>query len=271
MFERYTEKARRIIFFARYEASQFGQPQIETEHMLLGLLREDRALSGKFLRSNATVESIRKQIESHTPIREKISTSVDLPLSSACKRAIAYAAEESERLGDQHIGTEHLVLGLLREEGCFAQRILIERGLDLRKLRDELAKEPATQAPPTEPRATMHGKNPLYTDLTQEAANGELEPVVGRDLEVETVIEVLCRKERRNPMLLGKRGVGKSAIVHALAQRIAEDKVPISLADKHVLALSPEALSAWHPSREKIGELARCWAPLLSRRTLSSL
>jgi ATP-dependent Clp protease ATP-binding subunit ClpC len=127
MFERYTEKARRVIFFARYEASQFGSPYIETEHLLLGLLREDKALTNKFLRSHASVESIRKQIEGHTTIREKVSTSVDLPLSNECKRVLAYAAEEAERLSHKHIGTEHLLLGLLREEKCFAAEILHER------------------------------------------------------------------------------------------------------------------------------------------------
>ena len=92
MFERYTEKARRVIFFARYEASQFGSPYIETEHLLLGLLREDKALANRFLRSHAAVESIRKQIEGHTTIREKVSTSVDLPLSHECTRVLAYGA-----------------------------------------------------------------------------------------------------------------------------------------------------------------------------------
>ena len=120
MFERYTEKARRVIFFARYESSQFGSPYIETEHLLLGLLREDKALTNRFLRSDGPLESIRKQIEAHTTIREKISTSVDLPLSNECKRVLAYAAEEAERLAHRHIGTEHLLLGLLREEKCFA-------------------------------------------------------------------------------------------------------------------------------------------------------
>ena len=98
MFERYTEKARRVILFARYEASQFGSPYIESEHLLLGLLREDKALSNRFLRSQVPLESIRKQIEEHTPMREKVSTSVDLPLSNECKRVLAYAAEEAERL-----------------------------------------------------------------------------------------------------------------------------------------------------------------------------
>src|SRR3981081_4704644 len=128
MFERYTEKASRVIFFARYEASQFGSPYIESEHMLLGLLREDKALSRRFLRSNELAESIRKQIEEHTPLREKTSTSIDLPLSNECKRVLAYAAEEAERLRHGHIGTEHLLLGLLREEKCFAAEILHERG-----------------------------------------------------------------------------------------------------------------------------------------------
>jgi ATP-dependent Clp protease ATP-binding subunit ClpC len=98
MFERYTEKARRVIFFARYEASQFGSPYIETEHILLGVLREDKALTNRFLRSLAPVESIRKQIEAHTIVREKTSTSVDLPLSNEGKRVLAYAAEEAEGL-----------------------------------------------------------------------------------------------------------------------------------------------------------------------------
>jgi hypothetical protein len=138
MFERYTEKARRVIFFARYEASQFGSPYIETEHLLLGLLREDTALSRRFFRSDAPVASIRKQIEEHTTIREKVSTSVDLPLSNECKRVLAYAAEEAERLSHKHIGTEHLLLGLLREENFFAAEILQEHGLRLPAVREEL-------------------------------------------------------------------------------------------------------------------------------------
>src|ERR1035437_5246363 len=142
MFERYTEKARRVIFFARYEASQFGSPYIETEHLLLGLLREDKALTNRFLRSHASVDSIRKQIEGHTTIREKVSTSVDLPLSDESKRVLAYAAEEAERLNHKHIGTEHLLLGLLREEKCFAAKLLKERDVRPDWVREELAKNP---------------------------------------------------------------------------------------------------------------------------------
>src|SRR5438034_8671846 len=147
MFERYTEKARRVIFFARYEASQFGSPYIETEHLLLGLLREDKALTNRFLRSHASVESIRKQIEGHTTIHEKIPTSVDLPLSNECKRVLAYAAEEAKRLRHKHIGTEHLLLGLLREEKCFTAEILYERGLRLSTIREELASGSQGESP----------------------------------------------------------------------------------------------------------------------------
>ena len=141
MFERYTEKARRVIFFARYEASQFGSPNIETEHLLLGLVREDKALTSRFLRSrHSAVESIRRQVEGHTTIRESVSTSVDLPLSDECKRVLAFAHGEAEALGHKHIGTEHLLLGLLREEKCFAAEILRERGIQLDTVRGYLSR-----------------------------------------------------------------------------------------------------------------------------------
>src|SRR5215471_7705397 len=139
MFERYTEKARRVIFFARYEASQFGSPNIETEHILLGILREDIVLTRRFLR-DARVEAIREQIEATTTKGKHIATSVDLPLSNEGKRVLAYAAEEAARLSHRHIGTEHLLLGLLREEKSFAAQILHERGLQVASVREQLAK-----------------------------------------------------------------------------------------------------------------------------------
>ncbi len=145
MFERYTEKARRCIFFARYEASQFGSPYIETEYLLLGLLREDKALVYRFLGSHSVVESIRRKIERSSTPREKILTSVDLPLSQQCKRVLAHGAEESERLNHQHIDTDHLLLGLLREEGCFAAQLLREQGLTPDLVREQIQK-PQTSA-----------------------------------------------------------------------------------------------------------------------------
>jgi len=164
MFERYTERARRVIFFARYEASQFGSMTIETEHLLLGLVREDRNLIERFLRNHFSKEIIRKDIESRTPIREKVSTAIDLPVSDECKRILAYAAEEAERLNHRHIGTEHLLLGILREEKCMAAKILHEHGLRLEAIREELARLPM----PLEPAVLFPGR-PLSTDLPNPA------------------------------------------------------------------------------------------------------
>ena len=237
MFERYTEKARRVIFFARYEASQFGSPYIETEHLLLGLLREDKALTNRFLRSHASVESIRKQIEGHTTIREKVSTSVDLPLSNECKRVLAYAAEEAERLSHKHIGTEHLLLGLLREEKCFAAEILHERGLRLSTIREELARTSPEKTGPQRSARESSLLSEFSRDLTQAAMDNQLDPLVGREQELERVVQILCRRTKNNPVLIGEPGVGKTAIVEGLAQRIADGEVPSFLADKRILGL----------------------------------
>ena len=147
MFERFTEKARRVIFFARYEASQYGSPTIESEHLLLGLLREDALLTRRLLKGPANIESLRNEIEAHTTRGERISTSVDMPLSVESRRALQHAAEEAERLACKHVGTEHLLLGLLDEKDCMAARILMARGVDAAKLRieigDAMAKPPA--------------------------------------------------------------------------------------------------------------------------------
>jgi ATP-dependent Clp protease ATP-binding subunit ClpA len=148
MFERYKQRARRVIFFARYDASRFGTPQIESEHLLLGLVREDEPLLARFLTSGATDESIRSQVLARTPMGDGIPITVDLPLSDACKRALAFAAEEAEGLGDRQIGTEHLLLGLLREEECLAAEMLRERGAQIDRIRESLAASPAAAEEP---------------------------------------------------------------------------------------------------------------------------
>ena len=140
MFERFTEKAKRSIFFARYEASQYGSPYIETEHVLLGLLRENRDLTRAVLPSKTSIDAIRKQIDEHSPRREKTSTSVDLPLSNESKRVLSYAAAEAESLQSKHIGSEHLLLGLLREKAAFAAQLLNSQGLSLDRTREVVAK-----------------------------------------------------------------------------------------------------------------------------------
>ncbi len=236
MFERYTEKARRVIFFARYEASQYGSPYIETEHLLLGLMREDKALANRFLRSHGSIESIRKEIEQRITIRERISTSVEVPLSQESKRILNFATEEAERLGHRHVGTEHLLLGILREEKCFGAEILQERGLRLSTLREELARSAGEKTPAARPKETSLLAE-FSRDLTQAALEGQLDPLVGRERELERVIQILCRRTKNNPVLIGEPGVGKTAIVEGLAQRISDSDVPPFLADKRILSL----------------------------------
>jgi ATP-dependent Clp protease ATP-binding subunit ClpC len=135
MFERYTENARRAIFFARYEASQFGASQIEAEHILLGIFREDKKLTARVLEPARSVESIRRELESRTLERKRIPTGMDLPLSAEAKCALAFASNESALLGDRHIGTEHLLLGILRTEGSIAAEVLYSHGLRLSDVR----------------------------------------------------------------------------------------------------------------------------------------
>jgi ATP-dependent Clp protease ATP-binding subunit ClpC len=249
MFERFTEKARRVIFFARYEASQFGSPLIETEHLLLGLLREDKALTNRFLRPHASVESIRKQIEEHSAIRDKVNGSPDIPLSNEGKRVIAYAAEEAERLSHKHIGTEHLLLGLLREEKCFAAQILNERGLKLTAIREELARIPQT---PEKPSFNAGVFDKFFRDLTKAAIENELNPVVGREEELDWLIEILGSRKSKNPILLGEHGTGKTAIVEGLAQRIADGTVPLFLADKRILSFDVQLMLGSAPDHQKL-------------------
>jgi hypothetical protein len=140
MFERYTEKARRVIFFARYEASQFGSPYIEIEHLLFGLFREDPALVSRFVGPAMIAAEIRTEIESQITRGERISTSVEVPLTHECKKVLTLAAEEAERLGQRHVGTEHVFLGILRLEGSLPARLLQERGLTLATVRESLVK-----------------------------------------------------------------------------------------------------------------------------------
>jgi hypothetical protein len=152
MFERYTEKARRVIFFARYEASQYGSPYIETEHLLLGLLREDRALMKQFLVPPSDAASqIRAEIERHIPPRERIPTSIEVPLTSDSKKVLHFAAEEADRLAHRHIGTEHMLLGILRVEGSLAAQILQARGLKLAEIREQLPKDAGPAGLKTQP------------------------------------------------------------------------------------------------------------------------
>ena len=237
MFERYTERARRVVFFARYEASQLGSGAIETEHLLLGLIREGKGLTSRlFAKSRLSMDQIRKDVEGRSPYREKVSTSLEIPLSSESKRVLAHAAEEAERMLHNYIGTEHILLGLMREEKSVAAGILGERGMRLAGVREDilaLLSEKAT--------AVKSKETPILSefsrDLTEAAARNALDPLVGREDELERVIQVLCRRTRNNPVLIGEPGVGKTALVEGLANKIVQGDVPVYLADKRVLAL----------------------------------
>ena len=237
MFERYTERARRVLFFARYEASQLGSISIETEHLLLGLIREGKGLTSRiFARSHLSLESIRKEIEGRTVFREKVSTSVEIPFSAETKRVLQFAAEEADRLLHNYIGTEHLLLGILREERSVAATILMEKGMRLNTVREDivaLLNEKTT--------LTRVKETPLLAefsrDLTEAAMKIQLDPLVGRHIELERVQQVLCRRTKNNAVLIGEPGVGKTAIVEGLAQKIVYGDVPHFLADKRILAL----------------------------------
>jgi ATP-dependent Clp protease ATP-binding subunit ClpC len=237
MFERYTERARRVIFFARYEASQLGSGAIETEHLLLGLIREGKGLTSRlFAKSHLSMDQIRKDVEGRSPYREKVSTSLEIPLSLECKRVLSHAADEAERMGHNYIGTEHVLLGLMREERSVAASILGEKGMRLGGVREDISALLSEKAA-----AGKSKETPLLSefsrDLTEAAGKDALDPLVGRDDELERVIQVLCRRTRNNPVLIGEPGVGKTALVEGLATKIVQGDVPIYLADKRVLAL----------------------------------
>ncbi len=237
MFERYTERARRVLFFARYEATQLGSTTIETEHLLLGLIREGKGLTSRiFARSHLSLENIRKEIEGRQVFREKVATSADIPFSADTKRVLQCAAEEADRLLHTYIGTEHLLLGLLREERSVAASILFEKGMRLASVREDIVQLLNEKTAPARPKET-----PLLAefsrDLTDAAVKNQLDPLVGRRTELERVQQVLCRRTKNNAVLIGEPGVGKTAIVEGLAQRIVCGDVPHFLADKRILAL----------------------------------
>jgi len=242
MFERYTERSRRVIFFARYEALQYGSQVIAPEHVLLGLMREDKTISARFFpfRSSLTVDAIRREVEERIVLRDRIPQSAELHLSPETKRILYFASDESRHLKNRHIGPEHLLLGMMREENSIAAEILFQHGLRLQDVRDEIAKQSGFPANVT----VTNGENSktpnlqeFTRDLTAEAALGKLDPLIGREPEIERLVEILCRRTKNNPVLIGEAGVGKTAIIEGLAQRIVDRMVPSFLENKRILSL----------------------------------
>jgi ATP-dependent Clp protease ATP-binding subunit ClpC len=195
----------------------------------------------RLLNAPASIESIREQVEKQFVRREKISTSVDLPLSHQCKRALAYGAEEAERLNHKHIATEHLFLGLLREKDCAASKVMVENGVTASKLKHEVAR----LSPAGAPAATPGPASPRLAgsrDLIAAAGNASLGPLIGRERELDRTIQILSRRTRNNPVLIGEPGVGKNAIVDGLAQRLADGAAPTMPSDRRILAIDASSL-----------------------------
>jgi ATP-dependent Clp protease ATP-binding subunit ClpC len=225
---------------ARYEASQVGSHEITAEHLLLGWMRESARIGAQNFLSPAAMDSIRKQIEAQSARGEKIATSVDIPLNLESKRALAYAAEECQRLGHQHIGIDHLLLGLLREEKSLTADLLRQHGLTVANLRENLQRLQiaATVSFDPQPRSVIAE---TCRDLTAQATENAFPPLIGRERELESVIQVLGRRSGNNPVLIGESGVGKTAIVEGLAQRIVDNTVPEFLMATRILALDPQS------------------------------
>ena len=237
MFEKYNEKARRALFFARYEASKLGSKVIESEHVLLGVLREgEEIIKEIFSRFNVKADDVRREIEGDRIFVERVSSTQELPLSEESKKILAYASHEAESMMHPYVGTEHLLIGILRVEGSVAARILTASGFNLYGVREEtigLIKEREASKQKKElPFLAEYSR-----DLTALAQQGSFDPLIGRDEEVERIVQILSRRTKNNPILLGEPGVGKTAIVEGLAQRIVEGAVPLFLAQRKILAL----------------------------------
>ena len=237
MPERFTETARRAIFFARYEASLLGMDAIEPEQLLLGLLREDRRLKQTLFQTRRlTFESVRKGILDQLGSFKRSSPPIDLPLSSTLKKVLTHAEEEARNLRQDQIDTGHMLLGILREEESFAASILHMQGISPNQLREELTSPQQTE------RARTINKNisllsQFGRDLTEAARMGQLDPLIGRDRETARLVQILCRRRKNNPVLIGEPGVGKTAIVEGLAQRIISGNVPSFLRGKRIATL----------------------------------
>jgi ATP-dependent Clp protease ATP-binding subunit ClpC len=252
MFERFTDRARKVMALANQEAQRFNHDVIGTEHILLGLVKEGSGVGATVLKNfDVDIKKLRLEVEKHVKSGPDMVTMGKLPQSPRAKKVIEYAIEEARALNHNYVGTEHILLGLLRESEGIAAQVLISLGLKLEDVRQEILNllgagvdgGPAALdmklggAIGRKPKSKTPALDSFGRDLTELAANGELDPVIGRKSEIERLIQILCRRKKNNPVLLGEAGVGKTAIVEGLSQQIVNKQVPEILKDKRIVVL----------------------------------
>src|SRR5687767_11011020 len=264
MFERFTERARQVVVLAQEEARTLKHNYIGTEHILLGLLREEEGLAARVLESlDITVERVRAQVVRIVGSGEEV-TSGQIPFTPRAKKVLELALREALSLGHNYIGTEHILLGLVRENEGVAARILLDFDADSEKIRNEVirmlsgpgGRRQGAGAGAGAGEKTKSSKllDQFGRNLTKLAADGKLDPVVGRQTEIERVMQILSRRTKNNPVLIGEPGVGKTAVVEGLAARISSNQVPELLKGKQIYTLDLAALVAGSKYRGEFEE-----------------
>ncbi len=246
MFEKFTERGRKVIVYAREEAERLQNDYLGTEHVLLGAIREDDGIPVTVLRKmGIDVDQIRMEVERNLPSSGNTLTFGDIPFTPRAKKVLEYAVEEARLLGHNHIGSEHLLLGLIREEEGIGGKILRSFGVNLlgsRQLVINYLRRAATQV--SAKKSPTPALDEFSRDLTQLARIGKLDPVIGRDQEIDRLLQILSRRTKNNPVIIGEPGIGKTAIVEGLAQRIISSDVPETVQNRRVVSLDLGALIA---------------------------